>query len=854
MKRNLLLFTFFLLIKGLYAQNILDKNVQLQVENTPLIQIIDHLSKQTNAQFTYDKNRIPTDKKFTLIQSGSLATILKELFIGSNIQFKANKNYVILFRENIPYHTLSGYIRAAENQETLIEANIFDTRYFLGSSSNEYGFYSLSLPEGKHVLKGTYVGYQEWQDTIELYRDVSQDISLKAGNELTEVIVRGALNYDTTTTSILAESSINGARIDIEKAQVLPTFMGEKDVLKYLQLLPGVVSGGLAGNNLYIRGGSLDQNLILLDDVPLYNVNHFFGLISVFNGDIVHHAKTYVDGFPARYGGRLASIIDVRTKDGSKNAYHGGLSMGLFTTTAYLEGPLKKEKSSFVLSARRTWLDLALNQINLDPTITFYDLNAKANFKISSKDRLYLSFYTGADLFKEEADSAPKIFEEYSTADWGNNAVSLRWNRILGKKLFLNTTVLHSTFYFNVGYFGALEAAKENVTDLRYQSFIRQSALKTDFSYLPNNRHQIRFGHRYHFLQNNAGTIDRKYLINSIESESSVGVDLTKAHQWTLYVEDKMQILPALSLHTGLHVVNYRTQGKNWWFPQFRAQLSYAASKKNHWAISYSDMMQFTHLLDNASLESNNNKWVIANKNSPPSTARHIAVSFQSFFRKGWKFKGSLYYKEMKQLRRFQQGSNIFTSIQNWEAETIEGIGKNYGIEGLVGKILGRTQGWFTYTWSKSQRKFEELENAPFFPYQYDRRHVLNFTLTHQLPKKQQKERQLSFVWSFASGNWLTVPTQVFPSVNEGIPLPAIAAINNYQLPSVHRLDISYYRKRTTEKGFQHTWNFGVYNAYGRNNPYSAELQFMTPPNRFNLVSNNLSVTPIPYVTYGFKF
>ncbi len=847
---------FFLVTGGVHAQAVLEKIVDLSAEELPLSAILDTLAIQCAIQFTYDKNQIPTQKKYSIhIENATLGEALQHLFHDSSIQYQANGSYLTLSRSTIPYYTVSGFIRDAKSGETLLEANVFDLKYYRGCSSNEYGFYSLSLPEGQHVIKTTYVGYQDGIDTLAIYKNEQRDILMQLGNELTAVIVDGQMNQEESIAEILKNHPTNGERVDIDKAQAIPSLMGERDVLKYLQLLPGVVSGGLGGNNLYIRGGSLDQNLILLDDVPLYNVNHLFGLVSVFNGDIIHSAKTYVDGFPARYGGRLSSIIDIRTKDGNKEDFHGGASLGLLTGTAYLEGPIQKGKSSFLLSARRTWLDVLLRRLNLNPVADFYDINAKTTFQISQKDRLHFSFYRGKDHFSDDLD--PTFLKEIFSNDWSNTAFSIRWNRLLTNQLFVNTTLLRSSFNYNIFFSQELDVAKKNSTTFLYESFIQQSVLKTDFTFLPNAKHAIRFGTRYHFLQNKAGQLERQYVVGGVRDTYINGADLTTAHQGTLYLEDEFQWHTSFLLHSGIHVVNYTTDQKSRWYPQIRLRMTYGMNNKNYWSLSYSDMMQHAHLLDNTSLESNNNKWVLASENAPPTTASQVALNFQSLFQNAWKFKIGAYYKKMKDLRRFKEGKNIFNSVEDnvkgWEESTVSGIGKTYGLEVLVEKTKGSTGGRVSYTYAKSQRKFENFIQTDYFPYQYDRRHSLNLLLSHSFKKKNNINRQLHAVWTYASGNWLTLPQQIFTST-DGIPLPKIDAVNNYQLPAIHRLDISFMRSRKTQNDFEHTWNFGIYNVYGQNNPYTAELQYPNSSTDFELFGNNLSVSPIPYVTYGFKF
>lgn len=855
MKPTLTLVLFLIMTNGMAAQSILEKPVTLSIKNKALVEIFEQISTQTAAKFTYDKNRIPTAKEFNLeVFNSPLKQVLEKLFQDTNIEFKTNNNFLIIYRPTIPYHSISGFIQDAKSKEALIEANVFETSYYRGCSSNQYGFYSLSLPEGIYLLKSRYIGYEERTDTIALYKDIEKDILMTEGSDLAEVIVIDNIYGDKETTSILGTMPANGEKIDVEKAKGLPTLLGEKDVFKYLQLLPGVVAGGLAGNNLYIRGGALDQNLIMLDDIPLYNVNHLWGFISIFDGEIVQSAKTYVAGFPARYGGRLSSIIDIRTKDGNKEKIHGGLSMGLYTFTTHLEGPIKKDKSSFILSARRTWLDIPLKALNADPNANIYDLTAKANFKLSEKDRFYFSFYTGKDYFEEKADndSLKLIFKEESQLSWGNTAFSLRWNRTLGKKVFVNTTLFHSVFNFDAHYVIAFDNDQQDETELSYQSFIKETGLKTDFSF-SNARHHLRWGSGLFYTQNNSGEIDGNRIIQGQSNPYKILSEGVNAQKWMIYAEDKFQITPNFSIYPGLRLAMYKVQNKTRWYPQPRLELIYSTTKNSNLSFSYSEMMQSTHLLDNTSLESNNIRWVIATKDGRPSTSKQAAISFQSLFHPKWSLKFSAYYKTMNHLRRLKVGEDILSSLKKWEKSTLSGKGRGYGLELLLAKVSGTTQGWASYTYSKSERKFDGLANNTFFPYQYDRRHSINFTMTHSFKLKKQKKRQLSLVWIYATGHWYTLPSVVFPSI-EGIPLPANTGINNFRLEPIHRLDLAYLRTKITAKGYHHTWNIGVYNVYGKANPFSAELQFFQPQNTFKLVSNNLGLDPIPYVSYSFKF
>lgn len=849
MKKQLLFFIFLVNIQLITAQSVLDKSVTLIADNIPLIEILDTLSIQYTVRFAYDKKRIPIKKKLSIrVENIPLKTALTQLFTGTDIQFSASKKQIALFRKKIPYHTISGYIRDTLSGEALIAANIFETYYFRGTSSNSYGFYSLSLPEGSHVVKTTFIGYQELADTIDLYGDIQQDIFLKVGNDLAEVLVIDQLNGIAEQTAILQKSQDSGEQVNVDKAKSLPTVSGQSDILKAVQLLPGVISGGLNGNKLYVRGGHLDQNLVLLDDVPLYNLNHIFGVISIINGDIIHSAKTYLDGIPARYGGRLSSLVDIRTREGHKQSYHGGVAMGLVIGTAYLEGPIQRGKSSFIVSARKTWLPI---------NFQFNDINAKVNFKLSNKDRLFISFYTGKDeIIDKEENPLNSIFEETINLNWRNTAMSMRWNRLLNKQLFLNTTLFQGKFNYGIQNQEIADSLRNNIVELDYNSFIHQYGLKADLNYVPSTKHHIRFGASYRYLRNNTGKLDRAIKMQGTELQFSETAELLTSHQPYFYVEDEYQVNDKVNLNAGLHFAAINVQAKTWWSPQFRFLLNYAASHQNYWSLSYGEMTQFIHLLNDSGIEAGDSKWVSTTKRIRPSTARQFAINYQSFFDPNWKLKLSAYYKKMKHLRRFQIGATVINTLENWEDNTVEGIGKGYGLEVLLAKTRGITQGWISYTLSKNQRQYEGLINNQTFPHQQDRRHILNININHQLKEKKGKKSQLNLVWSYASGQWATVPNQGFIS-QSGVLVPDYDVINNFQLSANHRLDLSYSRQKTTKKGGQHQWIFGVYNVYGQINPYATFLEYnptATDKPLFDLQGEYFTEWPVPFVTYGFKF
>ena len=850
MKKQLFFLLFLVNIQWITAQSVLEKSVTLTAENIPLREILDKISNQYDVRFAYDKKRIPIKKRLSIqVENTPLKVALTKLFAGTEIQFSASKKQIALFRKNIPYHTISGYIRDTLSEEALIAANIFETQYFRGTSSNSYGFYSLSLPEGSHLLKATFIGYQELSDTIDLYKDIQQDIFLKAGNDLAEVIVVGNPNAAVEATAILQKSQDSGEQVNVEKAKSIPTISGQSDILKAVQLLPGVISGGLNGDKLFVRGGHSDQNLVLLDDVPLYNLNHLFGLVSIINGDIIHSAKTYLDGIPARYGGRLSSLVDIRTREGHKQKIHGGMTAGVAVGTAYVEGPIQKGKSSFIVSARRIWLPI---------NFKFNDVNAKANFRLSEKDRLFISFYTGKDDITdvEDEDTINPVFKETIKVNWRNTAMSMRWNRMLHKRLFLNTTLFQGKFNYGIQNKEIADSLRNNMVDLNYSSFIHQYGLKADLNYVPSTKHHIRFGASYRYLQNNTGTLDRVIKMQGTDTHLSETSELIASHQPYFYVEDEYQLNDKVNFNAGFHLAAINVREKTWWSPQFRLLVNYAVNPKNYWSLSYGEMAQFIHLLNDSSIEVGNSKWVSTTNNIRPSTARQLAINYQSFFHPNWKLKLSAYYKKMEHLRRFKIGATVTNTIKEWENNTVEGIGKAYGLELLVAKTRGTTQGWIAYTLSKNQRQFEGLINNQPFPHQQDRRHVINVNINHQLKEKKGKKSQLNVVWSYASGQWATLPERGFIS-QSGVLVPDFEVVNNFQLKANHRLDISYSRQKTSEKGFQHQWTFGVYNAYGQINPHATFLEYnpnATDKPIFDLQGEYFTQFPIPFVTYGFKF
>ncbi len=759
-------------------------------------------------------------------------------------------------------YTISGYIEDAASGEKLIAANLFDLQSLEGTVSNTYGFFSLTLPSDSVRLTASYIGYQTLTRQFFLRRDTTISFRLPSSIELTEVeVVAEKLERIETNTQMSRVS------VPIEQIESMPALLGEVDVLKSLQLLPGIQGGGEGQSGIYVRGGSPDQNLILLDGVPVYNVSHLLGFFSVFNSDAIKNVTLTKGGFPARYGGRLSSIIEINMKEGNMQELHGEGAIGLIASRLTLEGPIVKDKTSFMVSGRRTYADLLFKPLIKSQTaedeevklrMYFYDLNAKINHKFNDKHRLFLSAYSGADVFgvryRENFNDGYYLTD--GGIDWGNITAAARWNYMISNKLFANTTLTHSRFRFDFNA-GVEEQDGEDKDSYaaRYFSGIYDWAGKVDFDYIPNPKHYIRFGGGITHHTYEPGAFVLKAEFDGEVLDTTLGSTNTKAVEFAVYAEDDIN-LGALKMNLGLHYSGFFVEGAFYHSLQPRIGLRYLLN--NDWAIkaSFSTMAQYINLLTNESLSLPTDLWVPSTRRIRPQTAWQPAIGIAKTLWKEYEFSIEGYYKRMDNVLSYKEGVSFLGLENDWQDKVTQGKGESYGAEVFLQKKRGRTTGWLGYTLSWTNRTFADINGGKTYPFKYDRRHDLELVLTHKVSEKIK----LSGTWVYGTGNAITLPLYrydtpvIYDAANGGFytrELESIGDKNAFRMRSYHRLDFSveFHKKK---KRYERVWVIGVYNAYNRPNPYYI---YDGSDEEGNRAFRQVSLFPvIPSVSYNFKF
>ena len=772
--------------------------------------------------------------------------------------------------------TISGYIKDNESGENLIGAAVIDKVSGAGVVSNTYGFFSLSLVKGDSVnLFCTYVGYQAQNLQLIATEDKTIHFSLNGDNMLEEIEVVAEQNSE----PIEQVTQMSTISIPVKQIKLLPALMGETDVLKALQLMPGVQSGSEGTSGLYVRGGGPDQNLILLDGVPVYNVSHLFGFFSIFNADALNRVELVKGGFPARYGGRLSSVIDISLKEGNMKEFHGEGNVGLISSKLTLEGPIIKDKASFMISGRRTYIDILARPLikrsaeEGDETTVgyhFHDVNAKFNYKFSDKDRLYFSLYTGRDkayaFYKYSNELNENYLEEEVGLRWGNVISAIRWNHVFGKKLFSNLTATYSRYIFDIFtnyedryYDYYLEKNTTEIYKARYYSGIKDFAAKIDFDYYPSPKHAIRFGLNtiYHTFEPGA------FNLNSSEIEDINISQDTYAFEYTAYFEDDIKVDKNLNVNLGLHSSLFRVNEKNYYSIQPRVSARYLLTNQTSIKASYAQMTQFINLLTNSGIGLPTDLWVPSTDNVKPQEAWQVALGGAKSFQNGFELSIEAYYKEMKNLVAYKEGASFLEVDTDWETQVTSGSGESYGLEFLFQKKHGKTTGWLGYTLAWSNRQFDELNFGKKFPYKWDRRHDISIAIVHEWKPKID----LSIAWVYGTGNSITLPIGRHETLNSETPLftdrtrnpyyyfnevDYYGERNSYRMRAYHRLDINLAFKKQKKWG-ERIWSLGVYNLYSRKNPYYIDIGYDYKTNKQKFVQYSLFPI-IPSISYSFKF
>ena len=766
--------------------------------------------------------------------------------------------------------TISGFVSDSSSGEALIGASVYDARTLNGTTSNVYGFYSLTLPADTILLTVSYVGYTKFERTLRPFANISLNIPLSPSIHLkaVEVIATG-------TERIEERSQMSTITLPIEEVKALPMLLGERDILKAVQLLPGVQSGAEGTSGLYVRGGGPEQNLILLDGVPVYNASHLFGFFSVFNPDAVNSVQLIKGGFPARYGGRLSSVLDIRMKEGNVNEFRGQATIGLVASKLTLEGPVQKGKSSFIISGRRTYIDLlaqpiikAVSQqfegVKFSTGYYFYDLNAKFNHRFSTRSRLFVSSYLGNDkaytrIEENYVSNQTEVTNKWSAAlAWGNITTAVRWNYELSSKAFMNVTGTHSRYRFNVGqeyesvYKSASQTTKEGFS-YEYISGIYDWGVAIDLDYLPNPNHFVKvgIGETYHTFTPGVNTV--KVTDIGTNLDTSFGASRIYAHQLFAYAEDDIRLGYRFKVNAGVRLSGFLVKNQTYAFVEPRISGRYLITDTWSAKASFSTMAQYIHLLTNASIGLPTDLWVPVTDTIRPMHSSQVALGLARTINNTYEVSVEGYYKTMNNLIEYKEGASFFSVGNDWQTKVESGKGWAYGAEVFIQKKTGMTKGWIGYTLSWSMRQFENLNFGESFPYKYDRRHDISVVITHKFSERTD----VGMVWVYGTGNAITLPITRYegslqPPYFEYIPtIEYFAKRNDFRMRSYHRLDVSINRHKQKKRGMR-TWSYGFYNAYSRRNPFYVYVGHDHSGNR---QLKQVSLFPIiPFFSWTFEF
>lgn len=757
--------------------------------------------------------------------------------------------------------TISGYVREQGSLEKLPGVVVSVEGNSQHTVSNTYGFYSLSLPSDKnYTISFSSLGYKKIEKQVDLRTETFLSVDLPTS----------VTHLDEVTVKDEKLTELGMTRLPIQQIKQIPTLLGEKDVIKALQLLPGVQIATEGFTALYVRGGGPDQNLILLDEAPVYNANHLFGLFSTFNGDAIGNVTFWKGGFPARYGGRLSSVIDLKMKEGNKEKFHGEGGIGLLSSRLTLEGPISKGKSSYLISARRSYFDLISKpflQKNNATLYNFFDINAKGNVELSPRNNLYLSGYFGNDKLanNELSINSASIVQTKSKLIWGNATGTLRWNHQLNSKLFANTTLLFTNFNFDLTEdFHRQRDSVSTGMSTSFQSSLQDWGFKTDFDYYPNNFHTIKAG--FQFTRHRFKP--RIYAFEDLTQKSSEkNTEKYISAEYSLYVEDAFKISNQINFDGGLRLAGLKSDGKQYFFFEPRLTLNYLLAKKWSISASYSRGNQFIHLLSNTGIGLSTDLWVPTTKQTPPQQADQITAGISRKFPKnGLVFTVETFRKWLRNIIAYREGASflaISDGVQElkWKDNVTNGKGWAYGTELLLQKNTGKLTGWIGYTLSWTIHQFDDLNNGKrFFP-RYDRRHDISLVGSYKISEKVR----ISANWLYATGNSISAP-QSYSFINYDFSAnPTGGAINtidyqgsrnSFRAEPYHRLDLSVQLLKKKRWG-ERSWEFGLYNAYSRKNPFYYYLKtrndFVEKGQRTELVKKSLFPV-IPSITYNFKF
>jgi hypothetical protein len=763
--------------------------------------------------------------------------------------------------------TFSGYIKEQNTGEEIIGAIIQVKDQQIGATTNEYGFFSLTLPSGKYTFLISSFGAKTLEVEIDLNQNTSRNIDLTPD----DIVLKEVEITDDNSNQTVQEKPMSMMTVDIKKIKKLPALFGEVDVLKSISLLPGIQSAGEGNAGFYVRGGSGDQNLILLDEATVYNASHLFGFFSVFNSDAIKDIDVYKGGIPARYGGRLSSLLDVRMKDGNNKKFSGSGGLGLISSRLTLEGPIQKGKSSFIISGRRTYADLFLklakDESIKETRLYFYDFNAKANYRLSDKDRIFVSGYFGRDVL-----SLAGLFG----FDWGNATGTLRWNHVYNPKLFSNLTVIYSNFNYGI------KIDLSETQNFKVSSGINDIGFKADYSYFPSSNHTLYFGMQsvYHtFKMGSFDPLRSTSIFNQSKLPNKYGLESNA------YIDHKWTISPLFNIRYGVRLSMFNQMGKSteysyYWQDQFnlittdtmnyasgqiiktypgiepRFAASYALNENISIKATYDHTYQFIHQVSNSATTLPTDLWIPSSLNVKPQINDQVAIGYFHHLKK-IDFSVELYHRWLGNQIDFRDNAAILFN-EKIDAELLFGKGFTYGSEFMISKNDGKFTGWIAYTLAWSWRQIEGINNGEKYPVKNDRRHNLNVVATYAFSDRFS----VSSTFVFATGNAITFPGGKYSFDDEIVEY--YPARNSYRMPNYNRMDLSVTldakktKKDGTKKKFESSWNFSIYNVYSRENAFAIVFEEKEDedgnPTGKTIAKQITLFKLIPSITWNFKF
>ena len=760
--------------------------------------------------------------------------------------------------------TLNGYIRDESNGEELLGVTIYIPSLKAGTITNDYGFYALTVPPGSYEIQFTYIGYKQVTKTVALTANTVLNIEMQTDAQLIEEIVIEEKPLDENVTAIqMSKNTLN-----MNQVRKLPALFGEIDIIKNIQMLPGVITAGEGSSSFFVRGGSADQNLILIDEAPVYDPSHLFGLFSVFNADVIKDSELYKGGIPSRFGGRLSSILEVRTKDGNNREFDVTGGIGTLASRIAVEGPIVKEKSSFIVSARRSYVDVFLKAANEDNLVHFYDVNAKINWKANNNNRFFAAFYTGRDVFN---------FDDNFGFAWGNKTATFRWNHLFNERMFSNTSLIASNFDYKL-------ELQDAVQGFRWVSNLQEFSFKNDLSYSLNTRSELSFGYHLTGRRFSPGEI-------SPNSTASIFQTVKLEHMYALdhgiYVSNLHTLSDWITLDYGARLSIFQNIGPgnvylyedpkdnidivrtdtltydNWESirtyvnlePRFA--LRYLLKEGQSLKLSYNRMVQNTHLISAGTAPVPFNTWNPSNYYLKPQVADQVAAGyFRNFRNNEYEFSTEVYYKEMSDVTDFADNAQLFFN-ENLSTEYRQGAAWAYGLELLLSKNQGNLTGMASYTWSKTMREVEGVNLGKEFPANHDRRNVVNLQAAYDYNDKWV----FGATFTYSTGRPLTLPAGKYEYGNYNPDV--LTERNGYRLPAFHRLDLSatLNPRKNANRKWKGQWVFSVYNAYNRQNPFTIYTRSKQDEDG-NILGDGsekearlIYLFPIlPSVTYNFKF